>query len=192
MTALLLRCPRLRRWLASFAVAFAGLLGGCMTGSTPAVTIAAAQAESQAILTALQAGAKIYTTAPTTTPAEAAAVQQMLVEAEAANAAIQGEIPTGSAPQMIETVDRDIVALLGVMPIDPTTKIAVDAGMAVLDTFIAEQMQTPTRAAGPKLAARPAIGHVAPRAVDLPPVPIPVPHRLPPTGSPSAAHAPEV
>lgn len=204
MTALLLRCPRLRRWLAAFAVAVSGMLAGCTLASAPAVTITAAQAESQAILVALQAGAKVYTSASTTTPTQASAVEQMLAQAEAANAAVQGQIPTGSALSVVEAVNQDIVALLGVMPIDPVTKVAIDAGMAVLDTFVAEQMGAPQVApAATRVALGAASRGVATLAAtgphragamgsrDRPPVPIPTPHRLPPTGSPPAAHAPE-
>ncbi|MGH7115259.1 MAG: hypothetical protein ACREE9_12270 [Stellaceae bacterium] len=145
------------------------LLAGCASGSAPAVSLAQVQAEGNAIVAALKAGAAIYSGAAATTPAEAVAVGNVLAVAQASNAVLQGTLAGENTEQAVETAGQDIAAVLAVMPIDPLTKVAIDAGIAVLDTFIAEQGAVP--------AATLALG-AAPARV-APPVPIPMPHRLP-------------
>lgn len=149
------------------ALAAAALLAGCAVPKNTSVTIAEVQAESNAITAALSAGAKIYVSAASTTPAEATAVQNMLNIAEGANAALQGKIDATSVVTLTQTATNDLSALIAVLPVDPATKVAIDAGMAVLDTFIAEQMGEPVVA--------PALG-VTQRGAR---VPIPAPKRLP-------------
>lgn len=156
------------------ALAFTlGLLGGC-ANMTTSTTIGEVQAESNAIVTALAAGAAIYTSAASTTPAQAAAVEEMLAVARSANAALQAKIDTASAAAATQSASRGIAALLSVLPIDPATKIAVDAGMAVLDTFVAEQTATPTPGAALALAAQAPtrVARAAPPIV----IPMPRPH----------------
>lgn len=153
------------------AVALA-LLAGCASSSTaPVVTLAGAQAEAGAIMTALEAGATIYTTAATTTPAEATAVKNVLAPAQAAVAAFQAAQASETPAQLAETVSADISAVLAVMPIDPVTKTAIDAGMAVIDALVAG-LATPAASVAPALTVK--LGAMAP------PVPIPAPHVLPP------------
>lgn len=153
----------------------AGLLAiaGCTTPQgAPGINLAQVQAEGNAISAALDAGAKIYTSAPSTTPAESAAVQEVLTIAAAANAQLQAAPEGMKTLQVVETVGQDITSVLAVLPIDPATKIGIDAGLAILDTFIAEQLATPV--APPASLTLTAPEHVAP------PVPIPAPHVLPP------------
>ena len=156
-------------------VAALSLLTGCTTTTTSqTISLAAVQAEGNAILAALKAGATVYTTASSTTPEEALAVEHVLAIAEAENAVLQGNLPTGTPAQMVESMGQDITAVLAVMPIDPMTKVAIDAGLAIIDTFIAQQMVLPASIPALKLAPRVLVAPV------LPPVPIPAPHVLPP------------
>ena len=166
----------MRRAIQRLVLPAALALAGCATGSTPAaVSLAQVQAEGNAIVAALAAGAGVYTAASTTTPAEAAAVENVLKIAQAENAILQGNLTQETAAQTVETVGEDVTAVLAVLPIDPVTKVAIDAGLAVIDTFIAQSMTTPVApAAGAALTLRAAPERVAP------PVPIPAPHRLPP------------
>lgn len=157
-------------------VVLAATVAGCVQGSSaPSVTLAQVQAEGNAIVAALEAGATLYTSANTTTPAEATAVENVLTIAKTENAALQSNLAIEGAAQAVETMGQDITAVLAVLPIDPVTKVAIDAGIAVLDTFIAEQMVLPaTPPASAELGLNAAPARVAP------PVPIPTPHRLPP------------
>ncbi|MGH7082504.1 MAG: hypothetical protein ACREFV_08560 [Acetobacteraceae bacterium] len=155
-------------------VAALALLAGCANGTGAGPTLSQAQSEASAILAALQSGAAIYTGAATTTPAQAAAVENVMNIAKTAVVAFGGVPSSGSAGQVAEQVSTALEAVLAVLPIDPATKTAIDAGMAVIDGLVA------TFAATPALA----VGEAAPGAAVAPPVPIPAPHRLPPTGSP--------
>lgn len=157
-------------------VAALGILGGvaaCTTGSTGQTTIslAQAQAEATAIEAALQAGASIYTSASTTTSAEATAAENVMKIATTAVGAFTGNASTETPAQLAETVSQDLEAVLAVLPIDPATKTAIDAGLAIIDGFVAG---TFTQPAAPVAS----VALHAPEKV-APPVPIPAPHRLP-------------
>ncbi|HTU55743.1 MAG TPA: hypothetical protein VMF62_17400 [Acetobacteraceae bacterium] len=155
-------------------VAALALLGGCaQSGTAPVVTLSGAQAEAAAILTALEAGASIYTGASTTTPAEAQAVENVLNDAQAAVSSFEAAQANENAAQTAETVSQDIAAVLAVMPIDPVTKTAIDAGMAVIDALVAGLAAAPATSAAPTLSVK--LGAPVP-----PPVPIPAPKVLPP------------
>lgn len=155
-------------------VAALALLAGCtQSGTAPVVTLSGAQAEAGAILTALKAGATIYTEASTTTPAEAQAVENVLNAAQAAVSSFQAAQANENAAQIAETVSQDITAVLAVMPIDPVTKTAIDAGMAVIDALVAGLATVPATPAAPAVTVR--MG-----APVVPPVPIPTPRVLPP------------
>lgn len=156
-----------------------GLLAGCAQQiSQPVVTLASAQAEAGAILTALEAGATIYTTATSTTPAEAAAVENVLAIAKTAVSTFQAAQANETPAQLAQTVSQDITAVLAVLPIDPATKTAIDAGLAVIDALVAGLSAAPVApVATPPLT----MTHAAQttRAPVPPPVPIPLPMRLP-------------
>ncbi|MGH7118161.1 MAG: hypothetical protein ACREFP_04090 [Acetobacteraceae bacterium] len=149
-----------------------GVLAGCSTtNGTTTVSLAGAQAESGAILTALEAGASVYTSAPSTIPAQAAQVQNIMSIATTAVGAFQGNGATETPAQLAEAASQDIIAVLAVLPIDPVTKTAIDAGLAVIDGFVAGTFTSP---AAP-------VATLGVRERVAPPVPIPTPHRLPPT-----------
>lgn len=156
------------------ALAILGGAAGCTTGSNgqTTVSLAQAQAEATAIEAALQTGAQIYTSSSTTTPAEAAAAENVMKIAETAVKAFTGNASTETPAQLAETVSQDLEAVLAVLPIDPATKTAIDAGLAIIDGFIAGTFTNPTPAASVPLALH------APEKVK-PPVVIPAPHRLP-------------
>jgi hypothetical protein len=152
-------------------VAALALLAGCAQQTTqPVVTLAGAQAEATAIMTALDAGATVYTSAATTTPSEAQAVENLLTPAQAAVAAFEAAQANETPAQLAETVSQDLEAVLAVMPIDPATKTAIDAGMAVIDALVAGLVAT----SAPLTVTLDAAEKVAP------PIPIPTPHVLPP------------
>ncbi|MGH7068181.1 MAG: hypothetical protein ACREFO_05905 [Acetobacteraceae bacterium] len=150
-------------------VAALALLAGCANSGGSGPTLTQAQSEASAILAALQSGAAIYTGAATTTPGQAAAVENVMKIAGTAVAAFAGVQGGEPAAQMAEEASTALEAVLAVLPIDPATKTAIDAGMAVIDGLVA------TFAATPALTVVERAG--APVA---PPVPIPAPHRLPP------------
>ena len=156
-------------------VASLALLAGCTSGPNGSVvTLASAQAEAQAILVALEAGATVYTTASTTTPGEAGAVENVLAIAKESVATFEAANPTETPAELAETVSQDIAAVLAVMPIDPATKTAIDAGMAVIDALVAGLSAAPVPPVPTPMLT------LAPHVLPAPPVPIPVPHRLPP------------
>ncbi len=161
-------------------VAAIALLAGCaQSGTAPVVTLSGAQAEAAAIMTALEAGASVYSEASTTTPAEAQAAENVLNAAQAAVSSFQAAQANDNAAQIAETVSQDITAVLAVMPIDPATKTAIDAGMAVIDALVAGLAAAPATSAAPALSVT--LGApVPPLAADRPPVPIPAPRVLPP------------
>ncbi|MGH7056435.1 MAG: hypothetical protein ACREFZ_00945 [Acetobacteraceae bacterium] len=147
-------------------VAALALLAGCTTGAAPGHTLAQAQAESVAILAALQAGASVYTSAPTTTPAESAAVEKVMQVAETAVGGFQNVEGGSAAAQLAEESSQAIEAVLSVLPIDPVTKTAIDAGLAVIDGTIAGLMTQPSGA-----------GMLTLKSTAVAPVPIPAPRR---------------
>ncbi|MGH7102899.1 MAG: hypothetical protein ACREFJ_10935 [Acetobacteraceae bacterium] len=151
-------------------IAALALLAGCANSAGTGPTLGQAQSEASAILAALQAGSAIYAGATTTTPAEAAAVENVMQIAKTAVQAFGG-VQDGTAGQLAEEVSTALESVLAVLPIDPATKTAIDAGMAVIDGLVA------TFAATPNLA----VAEHAPVAAVAPPVPIPAPHLLPPT-----------
>jgi hypothetical protein len=151
-----------------------GLLGGCSTMmQQPVVSLANAQSEASAILTALEAGATIYVGASTTTQAEAVAVERALAVAQAGVAAFLAADVNETPAQLAQAVSRDIVAVLAVLPIDPATKTAIDAGLAVIDALVAGLAAAPAVPIAPFLTT-------SPKAPVAAPVPIPTPRRLPP------------
>lgn len=152
-------------------------LTGCVGngGTPPVVSLVSAQAEAGAILAALEAGATIYTTASTTTPAEAAAVENVLAIAKAGVTAFESAQATETPVALAETASQDIMAVLAVLPIDPATKTAIDAGVAVIDGLIASLTATPGAPASGQVTA-----HLAGRVEAKAPVPIPMPQVLPP------------
>lgn len=151
-------------------IAALALLAGCANSGSSGPTLGQAQSEASAILAALQSGAVIYTGATTTTPAQAAAVENVMNIAKVAVTAFGGVQAGGSAGQLAEEASTALESVLAVLPIDPATKTAIDAGMAVIDGLVA------TFAATPALTVREA----APAGAVAPPVPIPTPHVLPP------------
>jgi hypothetical protein len=172
----------MRKHLLAGALGLA-LLAGCTMGPNgPVVTLAGAQAEAAAILTALEAGAAIYTTAPTTSSSQAAAVEKILAIAQEAVGNFQGGGPTQTPAQLAQTVSQDIVAVLAVLPIDPVTKTAIDAGLAVIDALVAGFSAAPGAPAAPTPAPTPKFGLAMPHGIPghAAPVPIPLPTRLPP------------
>jgi hypothetical protein len=165
--------PRLPRAIVASVMAL-GVLAGCATTTQPpVVSLASAQAEASAILTALEAGATVYADASTTTPSEAAAVERVLAVAQAGVAAFQAAQANETPMQLAQTVSQEIVAVLAVLPIDPATKTAIDAGLAVIDALVAGLAVAPAVPIASALPAR--------SEAPLPaPVPIPMPKRLPP------------
>lgn len=158
-------------------VAAVALLAGCAqntAGSSP--TLAAAQAEAQAIYAALQSGAALYAGASTTTPTEAAAVENVMTVAGTAVTAFANVQNGGSPTELAEQASTALEAVLSVLPIDPATKTAIDAGMAVIDGLVADLLAAPA-ALGATLASS---------GKEAPPVPIPPPHIFPPA-APSRA-----
>ena len=157
-------------------------LAGCTgsAGTPPVVNLASAQAEAGAILAAIEAGATIYTTASTTTPAEAAAVENVLAIAKAGVTAFQSAQATETPVALAETAAQDIMAVLAVLPIDPATKTAIDAGMAVIDGLVAGLAGTPGSLAAGPVAAPHTPSAFGARLEAKAPVPIPVPQVLPP------------
>lgn len=118
-----------------------GLLAGCAStgGSSPTITLAAVQAEGNALVAALQAGVAIYVAAPSTTPAEAATVEADMKTVVSENAALQAISPTATSIQVVEAVVNNVVEVVDAMPIDPATKTGIEAALAILNTFISEQ-----------------------------------------------------
>ncbi|HUC16981.1 MAG TPA: hypothetical protein VMA37_04745 [Acetobacteraceae bacterium] len=166
--------------MVKFAVAalVGGLfLAGCaQQAPQPVVSLAGAQAEASAILAALQAGAAVFTTTSTTTSSEAQAVENVLATAEAAVSAFVAAPANESPAQLAETASEDITAVLAALPIDPTTKTAIDTGLAVIDALVAESASVPSSAAP---AGALSLAVTEPEKL-APPVPIPAPHVLPP------------
>ncbi|MDA8049983.1 MAG: hypothetical protein M0002_08255 [Rhodospirillales bacterium] len=157
---------------ALLALSGALLLAACAASATsPVVTLANAQAEADAILAALEAGATVYTSAATTTPSEATAAENVIAVAKASVAAFEAPGSAASVALLAETVSQDIAAVLAVMPIDPATKTAIDVGMTIIDALIAGHAGLAGQPSAPALTLR--------LGPEVAPVPIPAPHVLP-------------
>jgi hypothetical protein len=143
-------------------VALLSMSGCASNGTTPAVTPYQVVTDIGTMIPALQTTVQTLATQnpPIITPAIAAKVQALLLQAQTLDASLSGSMAaTQSAPivQQIETDLNGVVTTLAGLPIPPPYNTYVTAAavlLPVIEAFVTSVIPTPAPAPTPVVAAK--------------------------------------